>query len=271
VLTGAVVRVNPVAQSYTISTPSLAAIHAAALPTVGQKLEVPVRQLANLTYAESGDRNSIGMADSPTFSGTVTYCADLEHPAAPCDGSSQTDHYAYSVSGGGASVLVSAPFPAQGAPPRVGSLVDVTARIADPFQPIAPATWLSDSNCTPPYDESTGLPADPGKPPELVQSSANVTGAATTATLEAVVQTVCPSAPAKVVLSGDDIREAGRNLAALPVPDGIDAARLTPGQAVQAVVAIADDGTVSLQGITSDQGTAGADDPSQGQGTLTGR
>ena len=35
-------------------------------------------------------------------------------------------------------------------------------------------------------------------------------------------------------------------------------------------VDIAADGTLTLKGITSDQGAAGADDASQGQGTLTG-
>ena len=269
--TGTVVRVNPVAQSYTISTGSLVSIHADSLPTVGQQLQVPVRQLANGTYAESGTRNAVGVVDAATFSGIVTYCGDLEQSAAPCDGSSQTDHYVYSVSGIGASVLVSAPYPAQGAPPKVGSVVDLSVKIGDPFQRIAPATWFSDPTCTPPYDESAGLPADPGNPPDLVQTAANVTGPATSASLEAVVQTVCPGEAPKLVLSADDVRGAGRDLAALQVPAGIDLTRLTPGQAVQAAVGLAEDGSVLLQGITSDQGTAGADDPAQGQGTLIGR
>ena len=269
--TGTVVHLNHVAQSYTISTGSLVAIHADSLPSVGQTVQVPVRQLANGTYAEDGDRNAVGTADSAGFTGTVSYCADLEQPAAPCDGSSQTDHYAYAVSSPGASVLVSAPYPAQGAPPQVGSNVDVTVHVGDPFQPVAPASWLSDQTCTPPYDESAGLPADPGNSPALVQTSANVTGQASGATLEAVLQTVCPGDAPKLVLSADDLRESRRDLAAFAVPTGIDLGRLTPGQAVQVAVGAADDGTMSLQGITSDQGVAGADDPAQGQGTLVGK
>lgn len=98
-LSGTVVRVNPIAQSYTLSTGGLIAIHADTLPQVGDKLEVPVRRLANSTYAENGSRNQTGTADSVSFSGTVTYCGDLEQPAAACDGSSSTDHYVYVVSG----------------------------------------------------------------------------------------------------------------------------------------------------------------------------
>jgi hypothetical protein len=141
------------------------------------------------------------------------------------------------------------------------------------FQPIAPANpadWRTDTTCTPAYNEQTGLPASPPATQELTQTSVSATGAATNAALEAVVQTACPVGGPKLILSADDIREAGRDLAALPIPAGIDPAKLTPGEAVQAALAVAPDGTLTLQGITSDQGTTGADDPSQGQGTLTG-
>ena len=50
-------------------------------------LDVPVRRLANSTYAENGTRSQTGTADSVAFSGSVTYCADLERPTAACDGS----------------------------------------------------------------------------------------------------------------------------------------------------------------------------------------
>jgi hypothetical protein len=273
IFTGTVVRVNPIAQSYTLSTGALVAIHADSLPDVGQRLEVPFRLLANGTYAENGTRNAIGTADAATFSGTVTYCADLERPSAPCDGSSPADHYVYSVSGVGASVLVSAPDPASAAPPMVGSMVDVSVHIGNPFQPIDPVSpddWASDPDCTPPYDEQQGLPAERVVAAELDQTAVSVTGQASGATAEAVLQTACPGAPAGLVVSADDIRAADRDLPELAVPDGIDPARLTPGQAVQVDVAIGSDGTLSLRGITSDQGVAGADDPSQGQGTLTG-
>jgi hypothetical protein len=267
---GTVVRVNPVAESYVISTGGLIAIHADTLPQVGDELDVPVRRLANSTYAEDGARNQSGTADSVGFSGTVTYCADLEQPAAPCDGSSSTDHYVYSVSGLGASVLVSAPHPAQGTPPKVGSSVDVTVHIGDPFQPIDPTTWATDDNCTPAHNEQNGRPAPAVKTPELTQTAVNVTAQSTSATLEAVVQTVCPGGSPKLVLSADDVRESGRDLTALDVPGGIDLTKLSPGEAVQTAVDVAQDGKLTLRGITSDQGAAGADDPSQGQGTLVG-
>jgi hypothetical protein len=267
---GTVVRVNPIAQSYTISTGGLISVHADTLPQVGDKVDVPVRRLANSTYAENGARSRVGVADSVAFSGTVTYCADLEQPAALCDGGSATDHYVYAVSGLGASVLVSAPHPAQGAPPKVGSSVDVTVHIGDPFQPIDPATWTTDDTCTPPYNEQNGMPAPAVKSTELTQTVVNVTSQSTSATLEAVVQTVCPVGSPRLVLSADDVREAGRDLAALDVPDGIDLAKLSPGEPVQVAVDVAQDGKFTLRGITSDQGAAGADDTTQGQGTLTG-
>jgi hypothetical protein len=268
---GTVVRVNAPAQSYTLSTGGLISIHADALPNVGDALSVPVRRLANGTYAEQGARSQTGTADSASFSGTVTYCADLEQPAAPCNGSSATDHYVYTVSGIGSSVLVSAPSPAQGAPPPVGSSVDVSVHIGGPFQPISPATWAADPSCTPPYDEHSGTPAGPPTTPSLTQTSANVTAQNTNANLEAVVQTICPGGAPKLVLSADDIRESGRDLAELDVPAGIDLTKLTPGEPVEAAVDVAQDGRLSLTGVTSDQGTAGADDAGQGQGSLSGK
>jgi hypothetical protein len=271
---GTVVRVNPVAQSYTIaSNGGLIAIHTDAPPQAGGQVHVPVRKLKNGSYAEQGARSQTGTTDNASFLGTVTYCADLERPSAPCDGGTSTDHYVYSVSSLGASVLVSAPLPAQGAPPPVGSQVQVGVHIGAAFQPIAPtdpAEWKTDPSCTPPYNEQTGLPAPPVTATELTQTSVSTTATATNATLEAVVQTSCPSPTPNLVLSADDVRGAGRDLAALPIPTGIDPAKLTPGEAVQAALAVAGDGTLTLQGITSDQGTAGADDSTQGQGTLTG-
>src|SRR5262249_53520722 len=129
----------------------------------------------------------------------------------------------------------------------------------------------TDDTCTPPYNEQNGLPQGPVNTPELTQTSFNVTGQGTSATAEAVVQTVCPGdSPPKLVLSADDIREAGRDLAELDVPSGIALAKLSPGEAVQFALDIAADGGLTLKGITSDQGAAGANDPSQGQGSLAG-
>jgi hypothetical protein len=112
------------------------------------------------------------------------------------------------------------------------------------------------------------VPAQDPKTPELSQTSLSVTGQQTNALLQAVVQqTGCAGG---VVLSADDIRQAGRDLTALPIPPGIDPSKLTSGQSIQVDLAVASDGTLTLKGVASDQGAAGADDTTQGQGTLTG-
>jgi hypothetical protein len=240
-------------------------------------VSVPIRSLANGTFAENGSRTPTGSSDSATFSGTVTYCADLEQPSAACDGSSPSDHYVYAVSSLGASVLVSAP-QAQGPPPTVGAQVQVGVHIGNPFTqipPSSPTDWAADASCS--YNEQTGLPSPAVTNPELTQASISTTAQQANASLEAVVQAACSAgSPPTLVLSADDIREAGRDLTSrtppvgLAVPPGIDLTRLTRGEAVQVALGIAGDGTLSIQGITSDQGTVGADDASQGQGTLTG-
>jgi hypothetical protein len=268
---GTVVRANPVAQSYTVSTGTgLVSIHAETLPKVGDQVESTVRKLNNGTYAESATRNPVGTADVASFQGTVTYCADLEQPAAACDGGNPTDHYVYAVSFLGASVLVSWPHTASAPPPQVGSRVQVAVSIGEAFKPIEPldsTDWASYSDCNPSGGEQFGVPEQTDTVPELTQTSITPSGPATSATLEAVVQTVCPTG---LVLSADDIREAGRDLPALGVPAGIDPARLGRGQAVQVAVDVADGGALTLRGLTSDQGATGADDAGQGQGTLTG-
>jgi hypothetical protein len=271
--TGTVVRSNPVAGSYTISNGGLIAIHADSLPDVGQKLEVPVRKLANGTYAESGARNAVGLTDTASLAGTVTYCADLEQPSVPCDGGNESDHYVYAVSSLGASVLVTWPHSAGNPPSTVGDTVQAEVRIGAAFQPIAPSNpddWGEDPSCNPAYDEQTGLPNPPVVTKELTQTAATVTGQANSATLESVVQTECPGEAARLILSADDVRQPGRDLAPLDVPNGFDLNKLVPGQAVQVAVDIANNDTLTLRGITSDQGAAGADDRTQGQGTLAG-
>jgi hypothetical protein len=211
-----------------------------------------------------------------SFQGTVTYCADLEQPSAPCDGSNPTDHYVYTVSSLGSSVLVSWPHSAANPPPAVGSRAQVGVQIGAAFQPVQPldsADWTPYDGCNPAGNEQSGVPAQTNVVPELTQTSIAPSGPATSATIEAVVQTLCPSGPAGpggLVLSADDIRESGRDLPALGVPSGIDPARVSRGQAVQVAVDVSAAGALTLWGITSDQGAAGADDATQGQGTLTG-
>lgn len=273
IFSGTVVRVNPVAQSYTVSTNGgLVAIHADTLPQAGAQVESQVRKLNNGTYVESGSRSPTGSVDVASFQGTVTYCADLEQPAQPCDGANAGDHYVYAVSSLGASVLVSWPHSATNPPPKVGSQVQVGVHVGNPFtaiDPVSASDWTQyPAPCNPSGSEQTGVPGPPSNAAELTQTSLNVTAQRTSATLEAVVQeTNCPGG---LVVSSDDVREGGRDLSALSVPAGIDQSRLTRGQAVQLAVDIDGSGKLTLRGITSDQGAAGADDVSQGQGTLTG-
>jgi hypothetical protein len=272
---GTVVRSNPVAQSYTVATGSgLIAIHADTLPVVGAQVESVVRKLHNGTYAESGARTAVGTADIASLRGTVTYCADLEHPAVACDGSDADDHYVYAVSSLGASILVSWPHSSSTPPPAIGSQVQVAVKIGTTFTPVNPLAggdWASyESPCSNPGSEKDGVPVGPTTATELTQTALNFNGAAATSgTLEAVVQqTNCAAHP--LVLSTDDVRQAGRDLPGFDLPAGIDQAKLKRGQAVQVAVDISASGNLSLKGITSDQGSGGADDASQGQGTLTG-
>jgi hypothetical protein len=269
---GTVVRVNPVAQSYTIaSNGGLIAIHSATPPQVGGQVHAPVRKLKNGTYAEQGNRSQTGTTDNASFLGTVTYCADLQQPAVPCTAGDPTDKFVYAVSTLGASVLVSLPQPSPGPPPAVGAQVQVAVHIGAAFQPIAPtnmADFKSYDTCNPAGNEQFGVPVQTGADPELTQTSVTTTAQATNALFEAVVQTVCPDG---LVLSADDIREAGRDVPALAVPPGIDPAKLSRGLPVQVAVEVGGGGGgLTLKGITSDQGAAGADDAAQGQGTLTG-
>jgi hypothetical protein len=273
---GTVVRANPVAQSYTVSTGSgLVAIHADALPMLGDQVEARVRKLNNGTYAENGSRTPTGTADVASFQGTVTYCADLEHPATPCSATPRPndDRFVYTVSSLGVSVLVSSP---QGAVlPPVGSQVQAAVQIGSAafpqIDPESPEGWADyPAPCNPVSSEQNGVPAAPTTATELTQTSLTINPPRQSALLEAVVQeTSCDGDANRLVLSADDVREAGRDLSPFVVPAGIDQSRLTRGDAVQVAVDIAG-GSLTVTGITSDQGAAGADDPSRGQGTLTG-
>jgi hypothetical protein len=269
--TGTVVRVNNVAQSYTLAAGgALISIHSAAPPKVGDTVQSPVRRLKNGTYTEQGARKAQGTATDANFLGTVTYCADLQQPAASCDGSVGADKYVYAVSSLGASVLVTAP--STPTPPRVGTQVQVGVHIGAPFAPVPPTVTTDFTAypppCTPSGDEGAGAPAQDPTVPELIQTSIAPAAQQTNALLEAVVQqTNCTDG---LVLSADDNREAGRDLRFLTVPTGIDQTKLTRGQAVQVAVDIDGSGNLTLKGITSDAGAAGADDPSQGQGSLAG-
>ena len=79
----------------------------------------------------------------------------------------------------------------------------------------------------------------------------------------------CPET-GKLVLSADDIREAGSDLT-FTAAEGIDLSKLTIWASRSTSAAtIGEDGSLELSGVVSDEGIAGADDASAGQGDLAG-
>ncbi|HEY7456476.1 MAG TPA: hypothetical protein VH703_04295, partial [Solirubrobacterales bacterium] len=75
---GTVVHANPAAGSYALAIEGgeLVSIHAPELPAPGTKLSVPLRRLANGTFAEAGDaEEEKARAQSASFRGTVTWAA----------------------------------------------------------------------------------------------------------------------------------------------------------------------------------------------------
>jgi hypothetical protein len=262
-LNGTVVRLNRPAASYALAAPSgeIRAVHSRDLPTLGNTLELKARQLANGTYVEEGKRSRTGSRDSARVQGVVTF-ADRATGA-------------FTVSSTGASLLIH-PNADQGEDlPRVGAQVVVSASIA---KPISEGTEVS----APPPTEvpvprrATGCgdaPRPPRPPDEvLTEISRSVSEQfVETASVEGIVQRACPDS-GRLVLSADDVRESGADLEiAVPEDAGIDLSAWTPGDVVDASVAIGKSaGALSLSGIASDDGASGADDTSTHQGQQAG-
>jgi len=165
-LSGIVVHVNPAAGSYTLAEAggTIDSIHAGKTPQPGTKVSVPVRLLANGTFAEAGTRKKSGTRTRATFSGIVTWLEPT--PTAP----------AYVVSKRGVSVLVRVhPDPTGAAPalPALGAFATVAVDIEKP---------------QPPATSSTAPPA--GSPVETLAVPAEAPQAA------AVPATEAPVAPA---------------------------------------------------------------------------
>ena len=260
-LTGTVVHQNPVAASYSISAGTgLSAIHTdAALPVVGTKVKVPIRVLANGTYAEEAKRQVQGTVTSVKFSGVVTDSRD---------GLAAGDPDVYSVSARGASVLVFAPDPSgTTASPGVGSLIATTAEIRNAAAVTYPPAPPPAAFCAPPATAFPVPPIFPSK--QLFQTAPPTPLTATPVTstvIETVVQSTC-TAPGRAVLSTDDVRQ-GESDVHLPTAAGIDPAKLIPGQAVMASVTIAAGALTEVTGTASDQGIKGADSNAGSQGNL---
>lgn len=263
-LKGTVVRVNPAAGSYTLAAPSgeLVSVHAPKLPKAGTKLAIEATPLPNNTFAEEV-REKAGAATKASFTGVVTY-VDPD-PLDP----------AYTVSGRGSSLLVHADPATLATLPALGAYAKVAVAIAKgpPPEP-APAALPSGEPEVPPPPSPPACTPSPAlgaaDPPaaHLVQTKLEVetTDPATYVDLAGVVTALCPST-GQVLLSADDMRESGADLT-LTVPAKIKTAGLKLGQSLLATAEVAEDGTLTLAGLASDEGLKGAEDEKAAQGDL---
>jgi hypothetical protein len=238
-LEGTVVHLNPEAVGYTIATDDgeLIAIHSREAPRVGRVVEVKARSLANGTYAEEGNRKQREARGRVAFDGTVSF--------------SDPKTGAYTVSAPGTSLLVRGG--AQRTPPAVGERVEVEARIADRPEPLA---------VTPPGEDGCGKPPQVPKPPAVALEQIGLRVAegepAASTDVEGIVEGVCREAR-KLIVSADDVRESGRDVA-IAIPEAIRVAALEPGQVLKLEVEITRRGTLKLSTVAGDEGAKGADD-----------
>lgn len=306
-LSGVVLHVNPAAASYTIAGPagSLDVVHAAKPPQPGARVSVPVRLLANGTFAEAGVRTKSDLRMRASFSGVVTYVDPT--PTAP----------AYTVSKRGVSALVHVhPDPGGAAPilPVVGAFVSVAVDIeklapglapglasapeapgspppvAEPVLPATPEEPLpvpaspAEAAPAPPPTPPDPAPAAPPAPPSCVpdpsllpppiQASAvlwqrqfKAQGAPFAhGDFAGIVEAVCPDS-AQLLISADDIRESGHDLV-FAVPATIGTAKLEVGGSVLATATIGSDGALLLTGLAGDERTKGAEDAKAIQGDM---
>jgi len=269
-IAGVVVHTNPAAGSYTVveagGLPN--AVHAAKLPAAGTKVSVPVRTLANGTFAEDGKRRQSGRRAGASLAGIVTF-VDSD-PASP----------AYAVSKRGVSMLVRVrPDPSGVAPvlPQLGAYATVSVEIEKPpagaGPPLAAAPTPSDAAATsaPPAGSCAPDPAQPPTIPApaaiLWQQKLEADGAPfASGDFAGVVTAICPD-EARLALSGDDLRQSGKDIV-FEVPTSIDLAGLKVGDSAMATAAIEADGALRLTGLASDERTKGADDAKAAQGDL---
>ncbi len=274
---GTVLQVNRAAGSYTLAIQGgqMVAVHASSLPKPGDTVDVPVRELYNLTYAEGDKREVTGSRKKVKFGGIVTF----RDPASGV----------YAVSRKGASVLVHASDDAPSELPQVGDLVDVTAEIeaiqngtsssasvespadAPPADPTPPVSEPLPS----PLPEADPLPPGcgtrPKPPPEpetrLVEVEIEVdTESLSYADIEAVVQGVC-SDTNQLIVSADALNESGSDITIEVPEDGdFDLDAIKPGDVLALTATIERDGSLLLEGLSSDRRIKGADDAELAQG-----
>ncbi len=266
-LSGIVVHVNPAAGSYTVaeSSGALSAVHAKTLPEPGNKLSVGVKTLANGTYAEGEAPKKSGTASKAQLEGIVTW-VDPD-PAAP----------AYALSKRGVSVLVRVrPDPTGAVPvlPTLGAFAKVGVELeklptASPEAPVAPAV----PDPAAPLCEGVPLvvPAAVAQTPAAVaslwQTSLDASGVPFTYSDVAGVLTAVCAQEKTLLLSADDLRQAGADLV-LAVPPKLATAKLVPGDSILATVDIGAAGELTLKGLAGDERTKGADDAAATQGDL---
>ena len=278
---GVVVHANPAAGSFTVVEAGglTNAIHAAKLPAPGTKVSVPVRTLANGTYAEQGKRKQTGTRTTATIAGIVTFVG--ADPAAP----------AYTVSKRGSSVLVGVrPDPTGAAPvlPQLGAYATVTVEI-EKLPPGATATVPTEASTAAPASvapipaappPTVPPPASPACAPDpavpltipsatavLWQSEIQADGAPFASSDFAGVVTAICAAEGKLSVSGDDLRQSGKDIV-FTVPKSIELTGLEAGDSVAATADFEADGSLGLTGLASDERTKGADDAEAAQGDL---
>lgn len=239
---GTVVSANPATGSYALAIEDgeLVSVHAAELPEVGTKLSASLHPLANGTFAEAEDLEAERKrATEVTFRGSVSFANP--DPAAP----------AYTVSGRGSSLLVHLePDPSGAAAPELpalGSYLTVTATLQEPGTPVGTEKPKADSI--------------------LVQSKVEVDSIPPSTYLElaGIVKEVLPDG--HLLFSADWAGESESTLA-LTIPPEIDAKKLKVGDSYLATAEVAEDSSLMLQGIASDEHSKGADDASSAQGDL---
>lgn len=267
-LSGTVIHDNPVAGSYSIASGAeISAIHTKTspkLPLPGTRVKVPVRRLANGTWAEDGKREAKGEAGRVTFKGIVTDSRDNALPATEA---------VYTVSELGSSILVYAPPDPAGtsAPPAVGSTVKVTVDVSSGQTPVPPSAPPAFGCAAPPHPSPDPPVTIKRELHQVDTPSALVVkpGAVKTANVATVVQATCATPPKQLLLSSDDIRQGKADIAPY-AGTGVDPAPLAAGDPILARVTIdpAAGKVTEVTGTAGNRGIKGADDPEDAQGAL---
>ena len=208
-LKGTVVHANPAAGSYAmaIAGGELVSVHAAKLPTPGEKLTVEAEPLDNNTFAED-EREKTGTTARATARGVVTY-VDPD-PADP----------AYALSGRGSSILIHLPPAPEPALPELGAYATVGVGIEPPpaAEETAPEPAASEAAATCAPDPA--LKPSPAPKRIAVQRTLKTEPEpATYFDLAGIVSGICPET-GQLLLSADDLRSSGGDLL-LTVPSNL--------------------------------------------------